>query len=54
MRITSEQVIEVNEPAGDPNYLTKSYLYRDQDVSEQDDVEIVFPEMPSIIFPQEE
>ena len=33
---TSEQV---DEALGDPNYLTESYLYHDQDVSKQDGVE---------------
>ena len=37
MWFTSEQVIKA---AGDPNYLMESYLYCDQDVSEQDGVEI--------------
>ena len=41
MRSASEQV---NEASGDSNYLTESYLYRDQDVSEQDGAEIVLPE----------
>ena len=38
MLFTSEQV---NEALGEPNYLTESNSYCNQDVSEQDDVEIV-------------
>ena len=47
MLFTSEQV---NEASGDANYLTESYLYSDQNVSEQDDVEIVIPEIFSFLF----
>ena len=47
MLFTSEQV---NEASGDANYLTESYLYSDQNVSEQDDVEIVIPENFSFLF----
>ena len=50
MWFTSKQV---NEASGDPNYLTESYLYRDQNVLEQDDVEIVIPEKFSFDFPHE-
>ena len=50
MLFTSEQV---NETSGCASYLTESYLYHDQDESEQDDVEIVVPEKFRFIFPQE-
>ena len=47
MQFASEQVIG---GSGNPNYLTELYLYRDQDLSEQDDVEIVIPENFSFLF----
>ena len=52
MRFTPERV---NEASGDPNYLTESCLYRDQDESEQDsdDVEVVVPKKFTFNFPQE-
>ena len=50
MQFASEQVIG---GSGNPNYLTELYLYRDQDLSEQDDVEIVTLDKYNFIFPQE-
>ena len=41
---------QVNEASGDPIYLTDSYLYLDQNVSEQDEVEIVMQEKFSLFF----
>ena len=47
MLFTSEQV---NVVSGYPSYLTETYLYRDRDISEQDDCENSRPEKVNLFF----